>query len=99
MEDPALDVGAEPVCMCVSGFWRYGMKERTLCSASAGVMFAHYSHGQYVISRRRRRGSLTHWLNPSLYPNGKYPVKREVPFAADGAFACSFARCEASMGC
>lgn len=43
MEEPTVEVGAEPVCMCVGGFWRYGMKERTLCSASAGEMLAHYS--------------------------------------------------------
>jgi hypothetical protein len=62
-------------------------------------MFAHYNHSQYVIRTRLRQCSLTHWLNPSLYPNGKYPVNREVRFAADDAFASSFARCEASIGC
>ena len=36
------DAGADPVCVCVGGFWRYGTKARTLCSATAGDMLAHH---------------------------------------------------------
>lgn len=36
------EAGADPVCVCVGGFWRYGTKERTLCSAVAGDMLAHH---------------------------------------------------------
>lgn len=31
-----------PVASCVGGDWRYGMKERTRCSATAGVRLAHH---------------------------------------------------------
>lgn len=53
--DAWAETGAEPVCVCVGGFWRYGMKERTLCSATAGEMLDHhcanpalYPRGKYV---------------------------------------------------
>lgn len=36
------DAGADPVCVWVGGFWRYGTKARTLCSAVAGGTLAHH---------------------------------------------------------
>lgn len=36
------ETGADPVCVCVEGFWRYGMKDSTLCSATAGDTLAHH---------------------------------------------------------
>jgi hypothetical protein len=40
--DVPAETGADPVCVCVGGFCRYGMKDITLCSATAGEMLAHH---------------------------------------------------------
>lgn len=41
-EECLADTGAEPVWVCVGGFWRCGMNASTLCSAIAGDMLAHH---------------------------------------------------------
>ncbi len=38
---PVLFGATIPVCVCVGGFCRYGIKESTLCSAAAGDMLCH----------------------------------------------------------
>lgn len=40
--DVPAETGAEPVCVCVGGRCRYGTKDITVCSATAGETLAHH---------------------------------------------------------
>lgn len=42
MDEVVAEAGADSVWVWAGGFCRYGIKERTLCSAFAGVILVHY---------------------------------------------------------